>query len=113
MVPASFDVHVGQGVWGSSEQSERSPIPARSFGPALVSGDFSSYWVYVVGPLAGALIAVGFAFVLRGRGGDPISRAAGSGLLSPGSLAMRARLAREIEAGRLTPPGLSEEKKGD
>ena len=34
-----------------------------------------------VGPVAGALIAVGFALVLRGPGGDVISRAAGSGLL--------------------------------
>ena len=55
--------------------------PARSFGPALVSGDWSSFWVYVVGPAAGALLAVGFAVILRGRGGDPLSRAAGSGKL--------------------------------
>jgi glycerol uptake facilitator-like aquaporin len=31
--------------------------PARSFGPALISGDFAGFWVYVVGPLAGAAIA--------------------------------------------------------
>jgi len=35
----------------------------------------------VIGPLAGATIAVGCAIVLRGRGGDPISRAAGAGKL--------------------------------
>jgi aquaporin Z len=31
--------------------------PARSFGPALIGVEFDGYWVYVVGPLAGAAIA--------------------------------------------------------
>ena len=33
--------------------------PARSFGPAIVTGDFDQFWVYVVFPLLGALIAWG------------------------------------------------------
>jgi len=68
------------GLW-AAPVSGVSMNPARSFGPALVSGDWSSYWVYVLGPLIGALIAVGFAVILRGPGGDPLSRAAGSGKL--------------------------------
>ena len=73
------------GLW-AAPVSGTSMNPARSFGPALVSGDWTAYWVYVAGPLIGAAIAVGCAIILRGRGGDPISHAAGSGVLDPGPL---------------------------
>ena len=48
--------------------------PARSFGPDLVNGDFAGYWIYVVGPLAGAAVAVGIAWVLRWPAGCRRSR---------------------------------------
>jgi len=70
------------GLW-SAPVSGTSMNPVRSFGPALVSGDWSAYWVYVAGPLIGAAIAIVCAIILRGPGGDPISRAAGSGALTP------------------------------
>ena len=55
--------------------------PARSFGPDLVMGDFGHFWVYLVGPLAGALLAVGGALILRGRGGDVMAARAAQGAL--------------------------------
>ena len=62
--------------------------------------------MYVAGPLVGAAIAVGCAVILRGRGGDPISHAAGAGVLTPGRAAEKAKLAQEIDAGKVVAPGL-------
>ena len=68
------------GLW-SSPISGASMNPVRSFGPDLVMGDFSHFWVYLVGPLLGALLAVGAAYVLRGRGGDVMAARAAQGAL--------------------------------
>ena len=94
------------GLW-AAPVSGVSMNPARSFGPALASGYWTSYWVYAVGPVTGALIAVGFAFGLRGRGGDVISRAAGSGVLDEGALTAKAKLSQDIEQGKAVPPGIT------
>ncbi|HEX6552463.1 MAG TPA: aquaporin [Ktedonobacteraceae bacterium] len=55
------------GLW-ASPISGASMNPARTLGPDLVLLDFSHAWVYLVGPIAGALLAVGIAYLLRGRG---------------------------------------------
>ena len=50
--------------------------PARSFGPALIGGHWRSAWVYVVGPMAGGLLAVVVAWLLRGPPSSAGDRAA-------------------------------------
>jgi aquaporin Z len=69
------------GLW-SSPVSGTSMNPARSFGPDLVLGDFAHYWVYLAGPVAGAGLAVGLAWILRGPG-DIGGMTAARGLLDP------------------------------
>ena len=68
------------GLWGSPI-SGTSMNPARTFGPDLAGGNFSDYWVYVAGPLVGAVAAVGIAFILRGAGGGMSGSGAAQGAL--------------------------------
>jgi aquaporin Z len=70
--------------------------PVRSLGPALVLGDWRAWWVYVVGPLIGALLAVGIAFILRGPGGGTMGTRAAQGTL--GSLWLPRRIGSPVPA---------------
>jgi hypothetical protein len=45
--------------------------------------------------------------VLRGRGGDVISRAAGSGVLGDGALAAKPEMSEDAGQGRAGPEGIA------
>jgi aquaporin Z len=53
----------------ASPISGASMNPARTLGPDIVAWDFTGWWVYVAGPLAGATIAVMVIGLLRGLPG--------------------------------------------
>jgi aquaporin Z len=50
----------------ASPMSGASMNPARTLGPDIVGWDFTGWWVYVVGDLAGAVIAVMLIGLVRG-----------------------------------------------
>jgi aquaporin Z len=53
------------GLW-AAPISGASMNPARSLAPDLIRGAFGTTWIYIVGPLLGALVAVGFEWILKG-----------------------------------------------
>lgn len=53
------------GLW-AAPISGASMNPVRSFAPDLLRGDLATTWIYVAGPLLGAIIAVGFEWILKG-----------------------------------------------
>ncbi|MEA2057612.1 MAG: aquaporin, partial [Actinomycetota bacterium] len=69
------------GLW-AAPISGASMNTTRSFAPAAIGGDLTSFWVYIVGPFLGATIAVGFEYILRGKA-TASGRRAAAGLVSP------------------------------
>ncbi len=103
------------GLWGSPI-SGASMNPARTFGPDLAGTTFTSYWVYVAGPIAGAVIAVGIAFVLRGRGGGKSGAGAAQGDLftegyEPRQVLRIGTCLPPARPGRAVPPWKGEARK--
>jgi aquaporin Z len=72
------------GLW-ASPVSGASMNPARSLGPAFISGHLQDLWIYLIAPLLGTLAAVLAAAVLRGPGGDPGGIRAAQGTLDTAS----------------------------
>ena len=54
------------GLW-AAPISGASMNPVRSFAPDLVRGDMSTTWIYIAGSIIGAIIAVGFEWMLKGK----------------------------------------------
>ncbi len=65
----------------ASPISGASMNPARTLGPDIVAWQFSGWWVYVVGDVVGAVIAVGIIGLVRGLPGASEREAAEGGAL--------------------------------
>jgi len=57
IAPIAIGFVVGANILAAGPFSGGSMNPARSFGPAVVSGDFAANWIYWVGPLIGGGLA--------------------------------------------------------
>ena len=54
------------GLW-AAPISGASMNPVRSLAPDLIRGDLGTTWIYVLGPIAGAMIGVAFQWILKGK----------------------------------------------
>jgi aquaporin Z len=61
--------------------------PIRSLAPDMIRGNFQTSWIYVIGPLLGAIVGVLFEWILKGKPTAAGAIAAqGSSSDGPGSL---------------------------
>ena len=65
----------------ASPISGASMNPARTLGPDLVSFDFNGWWIYIVGPIVGAVLAVLLIALVRGTPDSEEREAAEGGAL--------------------------------
>lgn len=62
-------------VFAEAPVSGTSTNPARSLGPAVISGAWRGHWIYWVGPMVGAVLAVGLVrFEVLGSHHSPIGK---------------------------------------
>lgn len=64
-VTVGFVIFVSHGILTSIDGC--SINPARSFGPALLEGVWDDFWIFVVGPIVGGLLAVLMHKILRAK----------------------------------------------
>lgn len=74
-------------MWGGP-LSGASMDPARTLGPNIVGGSVGPIWVYIAGPLLGATLAVGVAYILRGHGGRLTASQVAQGALGGNGVAV-------------------------
>lgn len=73
IAPIAIGFIVGANILAAGPFSGGSMNPARSFGPAVVTGDFSQNWIYWVGPLiGGGLGGLIYGDVFIGSSHDPL-----------------------------------------
>lgn len=73
IAPIAIGFIVGANILAAGPFSGGSMNPARSFGPAVASGDFTDNWIYWVGPLiGGGLAGLVYTYVFMCSDHEPV-----------------------------------------